>query len=89
MAETFTVGSGNVFADLGLPNPEEALLKSKLAHGASIAIRDLGLSERAAARFLGIDLAELRDLLRGRLGCFSVEQLRSFNVDLARRAGLE
>jgi hypothetical protein len=29
--QDYIVGSGNVFADLGLPNPEEALAKAELA----------------------------------------------------------
>ena len=28
----YDVGSGNVFADLGYPRPEEALAKAELAH---------------------------------------------------------
>ena len=35
----YTVGSGNVFADLGLPNPEEALAKAELAHKIAELIR--------------------------------------------------
>ena len=34
----YTVSTGNVFADLGLPNPEEALAKAELAHKIAVVI---------------------------------------------------
>jgi len=47
---TFTVSSGNVFADLGFPDPDAALAKAKLAAAISGAIVDQGLSQTEAAR---------------------------------------
>lgn len=37
----YVVSSGNVFADLGIPRPEEALAKAALAHKISRIIRAL------------------------------------------------
>ncbi|MGH7248147.1 MAG: helix-turn-helix domain-containing protein, partial [Pseudomonadota bacterium] len=50
-----TRGSGNVFADLGLPNPEERLAKAELALAISRAIKERGLTQREAAALMGID----------------------------------
>lgn len=47
--------SGNVFADLGLPNPEERLAKSGLAIRIAAAIRARRLTQAGAARILKID----------------------------------
>src|SRR5271154_383481 len=47
------VGSGNVFADLGLPNPEESLAKAELASRIGEVIRQRRLTQAAAAEVLG------------------------------------
>ena len=80
MAEDITVevGSGNVFADLGLPDPEEHLAKAELASRISAAIRQLGLTQTAAAERLGIDQPKVSRLLRGYLTNFSTERLMHF-----------
>jgi predicted XRE-type DNA-binding protein len=69
---------GNVFADLGLPNPEELLLKAQLAAqiGSLISARQLTQSE--AAGLLGIDQPKVSALLRGKLSGFSTERLFRF-----------
>lgn len=50
----YEVGSGNVFADIGVPNPEDALLKVQLAHQINRIIEQRGLSQADAAALLGI-----------------------------------
>ena len=60
-----TRGSGNVFADLGLPNPEERLAKAQLAYAISRVIRERGLTQRAAARLMGIDQQRSRTSCAG------------------------
>ena len=48
-----TESSGNVFADLGLPNPEQELLKARLTLQIYHLIRQRGLTQvQAAACFL-------------------------------------
>jgi predicted XRE-type DNA-binding protein len=76
--DTVTVGSGNVFADLGLPNADERLLKSRIAIVISDAIEQLGLSQTAAAERLGIAQPDVSNVLRGRLRGYSLERLLSF-----------
>jgi len=70
-----TVGSGNVFADLGHSDPEEALLKAQLAREISEAIRERKLTQESAAELLGLDQPKVSAIMRGRLSGFSVQRL--------------
>ena len=74
----YTVSSGNVFADLGLPNPEELLAKAELAHKITVLIRKRGLTQAQAAKLLGVDQPKISYLIRGRLAGFSIERLMRF-----------
>lgn len=58
------IGSGNVFADLGLPDAEELKIKSGLAIEIISAIRRLGLTQQEAARTMGISQAKVSGLMR-------------------------
>ena len=49
-----TRGSGNIFADLGLPAPRERLLKARLALLIKQMIEKKGLSQTAAAETMGL-----------------------------------
>jgi predicted XRE-type DNA-binding protein len=75
----FHVSSGNVFADLGHPEPEEALAKAKLAFVISSIILERGWSPTQAAEALRIDQPKVSALLNGRLRGFSTERLISFS----------
>ena len=70
--------SGNVFADLGFANPEEALLKADLAGRILQFVTQRKLTRRKAAVVLGIDQPKVSALLRGRLAGFSTERLLRF-----------
>ncbi len=73
-----TVGSGNVFADIGVPNPEEALLKAQLTYRLNQVIEQRGLTQVATAEILGIDQPKVSALRVGRLRGFSVDRLIRF-----------
>ena len=77
-------GTGNVFADLGLPRHEERLAKASLALEIERAIRKRGLSQAAAAQALGIDQPKISALRNGQLNGFSVERLIRFLNSLDR-----
>src|ERR1035437_1757334 len=77
-AVDYVVSSGNVFADLGLPNPEELLVKAELANKISVLIQEHKLTQAKAAKLLGIDQPKVSMLLRGRLTGFSLERLMRF-----------
>ncbi len=72
---TVTPSSGNVFADLGLRDADELLAKADLAHVIQQLIQARGLSQRVAARRLGVAQPDLSNLYRGRLEGFSIERL--------------
>ena len=78
----YTVSSGNVFADLGLPNPEEALAKAELANKIIVLIREKRLTLAQAAKLLGVDQPKVSALLRGNLTGFSLERLMRFLLRL-------
>lgn len=74
----YVVSSGNVFADFGLPNPEEALAKAELAGKIAALILERRLTQAKAAKLLGIDQPKVSYLLRGHLTGFSLERLIRF-----------
>lgn len=74
----YSGSSGNVFADLDVPNAEEALAKAELAHKIGTLIEKRGLNQTEAAKVLGIDQPKISALLRGRLSGFSIERLLRF-----------
>lgn len=74
----YEISGGNVFADLGLPDPENRMTKAKLAHQISVLIEAAGLNRAEAAEKLGIDLPKISNLRRGRLALFSAERLMHF-----------
>jgi predicted XRE-type DNA-binding protein len=79
-----TKGSGNVFADIGVAAPEEALAKAKLARKISEIIKHRHLTQKDAAAILGIDQPKISALMHGRLGGFSTERLFKFLNALGR-----
>ncbi|MEY3404537.1 MAG: hypothetical protein RLZZ86_4159 [Cyanobacteriota bacterium] len=70
--------SGNVFTDLGLPNPDEMLVKAELARKISNAIIARHITQAEAAELLGIDQPKVSALMRGRLAGFSLERMFRF-----------
>ena len=74
--------SGNVFADLGIENPEEALDKAELARQIGKLIKKKKLTQKQAAEILGIDQPKISALIRGRLRSFSLERLIRFLNEL-------
>ena len=70
--------SGNVFADIGLPEPAEELTKAQLASHIRQVIKRRHLTQVAAASIMGIDQPKVSALLNGRLANFSRERLMRF-----------
>ena len=69
------IGSGNIFADLGLPNAGEHQLKAALVVQLKRLIAERGLTQVAAAKLIGMKQPDLSKLLRGQLRLVSVEKL--------------
>ena len=79
-----TASSGNVFADLGLPQPDELLAKAALAHQIASIARHRHLTQTETARLLGTSQPKISDLFAGRLAGFSMERLIRFLNSLDR-----
>lgn len=71
----YMASSGNVFADLGIADPEEARAKAELARQIGAIIAERRLPQTQAAELLGIDQPKVSALVRGRLGGFSIDRL--------------
>ena len=71
-------GSGNVFADLGLPDAEELLAKAKVLRQIGLIIKKEKITQAEAARILGVDQPKVSALLNGKLSGFSMERLFHF-----------
>ena len=82
--DEITRGSGNVFADLGLPDAEERLTKVKLAHEINRILEELRLKQTDIAGLLGINQPKVSALMNFKLDGFSVERLMGFLVALDR-----
>jgi predicted XRE-type DNA-binding protein len=76
--ETIVKSSGNVFADLGLPHPEERLAKAELARQIRKLIEARHLTQTEAGAILGLAQPNVSNLLHGRLKGFSIERLLAF-----------
>jgi predicted XRE-type DNA-binding protein len=73
-----TKGSGNVFADLGLPDADQELMKARLTLQIGRIIKDRGLTQTEAGEILGIPQPQVSLLIRNRGGTFSVGRLIEF-----------
>jgi predicted XRE-type DNA-binding protein len=74
--------TGNVFADLGVPNAGEHLTKAGLVVRIDRTIRQRKLTQSAAAQLMGIDQPKISALLAGQFRGYSVERLMRFLVAL-------
>ena len=67
--------SGNIFADLGRPDADEALARVRLAQQIAEIIERQTLSQAEAAELMGLDQPKVSALVRGRLSGFSTDRL--------------
>ena len=70
-----TPSSGNVFADLELPDADERLAKAELVRVIRRILRERDLTQREAGELLGLRQPDVSDLLRGNLTRFSRERI--------------
>lgn len=71
-------GSGNIFADLGLPHPEQELPKARLTLQIYRIVKERHLTQAQAGEVLGVKRPRLSLLMRNKAGTFSVERLMDF-----------
>ena len=74
----FEISEGNIFADIGIANPEEELTKAELSWEIDHIIKKRKLTQAEAAKIMGINQPKVSALLRRRLSGFSVERLMHF-----------
>lgn len=78
-------GSGNVFADLGLPDADKLKIKSGLVIEITRAMRRLGLTQQEAAKRMGITQPKVSDMVRGDFSNLSERKL----MDCLNRLGYD
>lgn len=71
----YEVSSGNVFADLGLKQPEELMARAKLLYEVGSLIKASKRSQEEIAEKLGISQPKVSQLVSGRLSAFSTDTL--------------
>ena len=76
--------SGNVFADLGLPKPDDLMAKADLTTKIIEEIQARRLTQSQAASILGIDQPKVSALNQGKLSGFSIERLMRLLLVLGR-----
>jgi predicted XRE-type DNA-binding protein len=74
----FEKSSGNIFAQLGFPHPEQELVRARLALQIHRIIKARKLTQMQAAKVLGIQQPSVSRLLNGRSGEYAVERLMDF-----------
>ena len=67
--------SGNVFADLDVPDAGAHLLKAELVSRIDTIVRQRGITQTEAARILGLSQPDISRLLRGDVRQYSLERL--------------
>jgi len=82
VAGTVVQSSGNVFADLGLPDAAELATKARLCAAINRIVERKRLSQAATACALGINQPKVSALLHYKLEGFSVERLMNFLLAL-------
>ena len=70
--------SGNIFADLGLANPEQEQLKAYLTLRIYRIIKARKLTQARAGEIIGVAQPQVSLLMRNRSGNFSIECLMNF-----------
>jgi predicted XRE-type DNA-binding protein len=78
MTDDVTYGTGNVFADLGLPDAAERQAKTRLAMEINAILKMRRLKQVEAAGVLGVPQPKVSALVNYRLDGFSLEKLMSF-----------
>ena len=79
------IGSGNVFADLALPGADKLKIKSGLVIEITKAMRQLGLTQQAAAQRMGISQPKVSAMLKGDFANLSERKL----MDCLNRLGYD
>jgi predicted XRE-type DNA-binding protein len=75
---SYTVGSGNVYADLGLDNAEELQARSLIGFYILEILKDKNLKQKEIAILLNVKQAEVSHLMNGHFSRFTTDKLLDF-----------
>lgn len=81
--------SGNVFADLGVPNPEVMKLRTELIVEIRRTMEEKGWTQAEAAKHLGVTHTWLNDVLHGDLEKVIIDRLVALLAKLGRKTHLK
>lgn len=87
------IGTGNVFQQLRLPNPEERLRKARLMNVINAVMKRRGLSQKGAAEATGLNQADISRIQHGRGARYSTDRLLNvlarlgIDVEIVQRHG--
>ena len=81
-SDQITPGSGNVFADIGMPDPEGHAFKAGLVSLMGELIAERGMKKKDVAELWQVDPADVSHVLRGRFRDFSIDRLFRFILAL-------
>jgi predicted XRE-type DNA-binding protein len=68
-------GSGNVFADIGAGHPERIQTRAQVMFRIAEIIRERGLTQKQAAKLIGVPQPKVSCLMNGKLSAFSLDYL--------------
>lgn len=74
----FEEGSGNVFADLELPDADELFTRSQIGFYIFKILKDKNLKQREIAALLGIAQPDVSHLMNGHFSRFTTDKLLDF-----------
>lgn len=83
--ETITRGSGNVFADIGIKDADEHMMKAEVVLMLGRIIEHKKLNQTEAAKIIGIAQSDVSNILRGKFSGFTLDRLLRF----ARKLGTD
>ena len=73
-----TKSSGNVFADLGIPNADEHAVKADIVLAIAARIKSKGITQAEVSKLIGLAQPDVSKLLRGQFAGYSFERLFGF-----------
>jgi predicted XRE-type DNA-binding protein len=73
-----TKSSGNVFADLGVPNADEHFVKAEIVLDIAARIKAKKLTQAQAAKIMDLSQPDVSKLLRGNFSGYTLDRLFSF-----------
>lgn len=82
-------GSGNVFADLGLKDADQLLVRSQIGFHVFKILEDKKLKQREISDILGIAQPDVSHLMNGRFSRFTTDKLLDFLKRLDQKVTIE